>query len=605
MGLDHPQYAILLSGKWGSGKTHFIEQFKNEHSNIRVVKISLFGLKSKEDIHKKIVLEQFTFPKASEAIAKNLNNVFEKFTGLNLNISLSDISVESAIKQVKTKKTVFIFDDLERMEMSFPEAFGYINQLVENYEQKVVFLADDTQLKDREEYQQFKEKIIGKTFQIGQNFDIAFNTFISELKNSKEILQNNQSNIKSVFDTAGYQNLRSLRQGILDFDRLINSFEDKFKNHSELMTEFIQVFFALLFEIKSSSLDIQLLHKIIELKAGKLQEEERNNVLNEIKRISKKYNFLFEELFLSNQNWIDFFTKGSVPATEISLDLDRSRYFFREQKEEWVILWHYMWIEEDEFQNALEQTLLKLESNDYLKPSVILHVAGILLEIIDQKIYSYRKDQIVDDIKKYIDANIKKLEDLYILDTNDLEGHYTGFSYRSEESDEFNYIKDYLLKQADNLRNEGLEEKGNFIIQCLSENNIQEFTNMLSAERNKEILYRLPVLSAINPQDFFDALLHVENKYMRDVFDVLKNRYRSITAYEKEIVLEEFDFWKEVSIIANKYQVKVPYEIKDVWIKKYFCDLVEKEIIQKIEKEIKSQENTDQLEVTTNEQSNN
>jgi Flp pilus assembly CpaF family ATPase len=28
--LDKPEYAVLLSGKWGSGKTHFINRFKSE-----------------------------------------------------------------------------------------------------------------------------------------------------------------------------------------------------------------------------------------------------------------------------------------------------------------------------------------------------------------------------------------------------------------------------------------------------------------------------------------------------------------------------------------------------------------------------------------------
>ena len=26
----NPQYAVLLKGKWGSGKTHFINEYKNE-----------------------------------------------------------------------------------------------------------------------------------------------------------------------------------------------------------------------------------------------------------------------------------------------------------------------------------------------------------------------------------------------------------------------------------------------------------------------------------------------------------------------------------------------------------------------------------------------
>ncbi len=604
LNLNEPQYAVLLSGKWGSGKTFFINQMTVEYQNTKnIVKVSLFGLKSKEDIHKKVLLKLFNIDDTHDVsmTAKLVGQVLKKFTGINL----SDMPMGWALKQEGNQNIIFIFDDLERAGIELLELHGYINGLTETHKQKVILLADEGKLKEDEKYLLFKEKTIGKTFQVEQDFETAFKTFTDELKNAKEVLNSNQSIIKSVFDTAGYQNLRSLRQGILDFDRLINSFEDKFKNHSELITEFIQVFFALLFEIKSSSLDIQLLHRIIELKTGKLQEEERNNVLNEIKRISEKYNFLFEELFLSNQNWIDLFTKGSVSATEISLDLNRSRYFFREQKEEWVMLWHYMLIEEDEFQTALNQTLLKLKKNEYLEPTVIMHILGILLELIDKKIYNHEKDQVVNDIKKYVDINIRELKGIDTLNDYELDGNYTYYGYRSEESDEFKLLKEYLLKQADNLRNEGLSEKGSLLIQYLSENNIQEFTNMLSAEKNKELLYRLPVFNAIRSQNFFDALLQVENKNMRDVLDILKNRYQSISAYEKESVLEELPFWKLLIEIVNSYEVELPYKIKDVWIKKHCYDVIAKEIIKKIENEIERKSKIKQLEVTAIEQSNN
>ena len=48
------QYAILIDGEWGCGKTHFIknEYIKKEDAN--KVYISLYGVKSKEEINKKI-----------------------------------------------------------------------------------------------------------------------------------------------------------------------------------------------------------------------------------------------------------------------------------------------------------------------------------------------------------------------------------------------------------------------------------------------------------------------------------------------------------------------------------------------------------------------
>lgn len=50
--LDKPEFAVLLTGKWGSGKTYFIDEFINKNETkdekqekIKFIKISLFGLK--------------------------------------------------------------------------------------------------------------------------------------------------------------------------------------------------------------------------------------------------------------------------------------------------------------------------------------------------------------------------------------------------------------------------------------------------------------------------------------------------------------------------------------------------------------------------------
>lgn len=587
LNLNEPQYAVLLSGKWGSGKTFFINQVTDKYQNTKnIVKVSLFGLKSKEDIHKKVLLKLFNIDDTHDVsvTAKLVGQILKKITGINL----SDMPMGWALKQEGNQNVIFIFDDLERAGIELLELHGYINGLTETHKQKVILLADEDKLKEDEKYILFKEKTIGKTFQIEQDFETAFKTFTNELKNAKEVLNSNQSIIKSVFDIADYQNLRSLRQTMLDFDHLLEKFEQKFKDHTELMSEMIQIFFAFSLEIKSNSLKIATLANLSELRIERMHLDEKNDfVETEIEKVYRKYDFInVDSLLFPNALWIELFSKYFITSQQIAESLNKSRYFFREQKEEWVILWHYMWIEEDEFQIALNQTLVKFEKNEYLEPTVILQVLGIFLELIDKKIYNRTKDQVVNDIKKYVDVNIEELEGIYTLSDYELDGQYAYYGYRSEESGEFKYIKDYLVEQADHLRNEGLEEKGNYIIQCLRENNIQEFINMLSAERNKEILYRLPVFNAIKFQDFFDGLLQVENKNMRDVLDTLKNRYHSISAYQKESVLEELPFWKSFIEIVNSYEVEVPYKIKDVWIKKHFHDVVEKEIIQKIEKQL-------------------
>ena len=72
--INNPEFAVLLSGKWGSGKTYFIENFIEEYKeneNIKFIKISLFGLKKTDSIDEQIFSSLHSF----------LGNKYVKLTG--------------------------------------------------------------------------------------------------------------------------------------------------------------------------------------------------------------------------------------------------------------------------------------------------------------------------------------------------------------------------------------------------------------------------------------------------------------------------------------------------------------------------------------------
>ena len=58
-GNPNPQYAVMLKGKWGCGKTHLIKQWKkkfdktsdtNEEITLKPIYISTYGMDSVNDI---------------------------------------------------------------------------------------------------------------------------------------------------------------------------------------------------------------------------------------------------------------------------------------------------------------------------------------------------------------------------------------------------------------------------------------------------------------------------------------------------------------------------------------------------------------------------
>ncbi len=109
---------------------------------------------------------------------------------------------------------------------------GYINQFVENNGLKVIVLANEDEIIKLDKlnnnvdtskaYKTIKEKLIGKSFDIKTDFDTAIKSFIQETKNKESIklLESKSYLLKELFTTAGYNNLRHLRQAILDFEKI-------------------------------------------------------------------------------------------------------------------------------------------------------------------------------------------------------------------------------------------------------------------------------------------------------------------------------------------------------------------------------------------------
>lgn len=162
-------YAILLDGAWGSGKTFFIknnvikklnEKYEQEKSKKKDIKeenikakrpiyVSLYGINSIADI-KSQILQSMT---KSEKIKKFMpfinfgTTIIDDIVKTSSNISNISEKIESLLTNFyKLNNIVIFFDDLERCNININLVLGYINQLVEHNHLKVVLIADEKKM---------------------------------------------------------------------------------------------------------------------------------------------------------------------------------------------------------------------------------------------------------------------------------------------------------------------------------------------------------------------------------------------------------------------------------------------------------------------------
>ena len=201
-------YAVMIDGEWGSGKTYFIKNIlmeKIEQDTIsnssnnekikRIIYISLYGVNSTDDISNSIYLSIINESVDSNEKSKkarsfvNENRVarvisrigidFLKNKGVDYKQCLDIIGEAFYINNY-----VFVFDDLERCNCDINEVLGYINNLVEHDGIKVILVANESEIGKCNESQNIELKYL-----LASNNNIKYDetSKLNEDKNNKEI----------------------------------------------------------------------------------------------------------------------------------------------------------------------------------------------------------------------------------------------------------------------------------------------------------------------------------------------------------------------------------------------------------------------------------
>lgn len=200
--------ALMISGEWGSGKTYLIENIlKPELENTHIIlRISLFGLSSVEEVHKEIKknwlqayceLKELIHGLTNNAkkmhedfspLLKNLMNFLPDATKSNINKYLA-INVLDFVKinnKIDTKKVVIVFDDLVRSNISTIQLLGCINYYCENLHINTIVIANEDKFTSNPNvYEEIKEKTIQRTILYNPDYSKIVTSVIESFENDK------------------------------------------------------------------------------------------------------------------------------------------------------------------------------------------------------------------------------------------------------------------------------------------------------------------------------------------------------------------------------------------------------------------------------------
>ena len=315
---DYTDYAIMINGEWGSGKTYFwnnqikkkIDSMKLNGKRYTTIYMSLYGISNLEEISKKIFIE------TTQLMDKNLRKYMDangqvsipeyaktgldmaNFFGVTSNGNKVDYS-----QFFSTEDKVLCFDDLERANVDVIDILGYINNFVEHDHIKTIIICNEkelatkmkssnlemktfiaTYLLDKQgelskadkpmvekiqdkmehvfdkanDYERIKEKLVGETFEYAPKFDYIINGILMRYESNRELirfLRENTVLIMNTFQKSGTRNLRILKHSLNDFKKIFEEINKLYPNTNNRVMQTILIFtIAVSFEIKAGKI---------------------------------------------------------------------------------------------------------------------------------------------------------------------------------------------------------------------------------------------------------------------------------------------------------------------------------------------------------------
>ena len=315
---DYTDYAIMINGEWGSGKTYFwnnkvrnkIDSLQLNGKHYTTIYMSLYGISNLEDISKKIFIE--TTQLMDKNMRKYMNSTGQQSipeyakTGLDManlfGVTQNGDKVDYS-QFFSTDDKVLCFDDLERANVDVIDILGYINNFVEHDHIKTIIICNEkelstklkstnlemktfiaTYLLDKEgdlsktdkpmvekirdkieyvfdkanDYERIKEKLIGETFEYQPEFNYIINGILMRYENNPDLirfLRENTNLIISTFNKSGTRNLRILKHALNDFKKVYEMVNKYYPNTNYRILQTMLIFtIAVSFEIKAGKI---------------------------------------------------------------------------------------------------------------------------------------------------------------------------------------------------------------------------------------------------------------------------------------------------------------------------------------------------------------
>ncbi len=598
--LNEPEtdYAIMINGPWGSGKTYFIKhKIKDiiKYWGSKFAYVSLYGVSQSTEIDKKILISLYPLlDKNATKIIKGLASAFLRHD--NLEVVIKDYSIS-------LKDCVLVFDDLERISGdNYGEILGCINGYIEHRNAKTIILCDESKILDKK-YTEIREKTVRYTYQYSLTDEEFFQAVCKIAKTIDESLVSAVERNKEFLiylSSKKRQNIRTFSQALNNLHYILAGLRTR-KHIDKYGDVILRCLTGYLF-FRNSGDDGK---KIIDTFAA--------NKITKIEAMAIKY--------FQNQNKETVQEDGSDPATDfaikfyetyfydnlpqyisdVALEVCKNGYCANQsivaEYEKYVaethpdksirqILIQDVWaLSTEEIHEAIDDSIQDLRSHKFVSAHTILREMRAIQYCINKKLYAgISIEELIqlgkENIIKIANDNPESLAN-EVADPSMPAAFIDGFIHQFNSGDTAaKEISEFAITIANRERIK------------ICKNEINRLWNEFSVNHNQQAYFDLlrpdskysiePFFSQVTPDNIKNSVYQIKPKDCFALRDALNHRYERLGNLHN--IAEDFYvldlLHKEIDIVLSKSSgstVKTPREVAlaelNEWLKQNLSKL--------------------------------
>lgn len=539
---EKTDYALLLNGAWGSGKTHYWKHKLSpivKNRNYKPIYVSLNGISKIEDLEQALFLKLIPLVGRKEnKLLKNsttiITNTINQFSKVFIKTNLSDIFKGVSINTLIASNYFICFDDLERCQMSIKEVFGFINNYVEHQNLKTIILADEKNIppNNKEEgYDYIKEKIIGRILNFEPNLKEIFPELLQVYNEESDFytfILERQESIINIFHRYNINNLRVISFYLNTLYKIFPEFkglEEPFINEIAFFSALITNEFKVGNLESSDYTDYKGLDNIQQHLVLLDMSPQYRNGQKEKTDQKKNYMERFYEKYLKN-NIDDYSFYPSIYIYILTgyLDLSMLKKEIKKQHPEEISeevrdfrqLLNYKFRElSNEYFKTLTENVLSYAKEGRYSIYDYLQIARFYYFFEKNDLIQLSWNEIKSSIQKGINIARKRKE------TNDMM--MDNIDHFSDQYDDIIEIKNLVKEAHYEIKKEQYVSESNELIKVLKNNDAKALANFMQKHQLSTEL-----LVYIDSDDLFNTLLSISNKQLFNFTELLSHRYRSV-----------------------------------------------------------------------------